>query len=105
MTWTPWGRSQHQEFVAPGVVSHETAGHGGLHLSPERWRELPPEVRENFLNTHWAEEDCEESIVRALLGLAGTPYRLAVHVRLARRTAEMFPCYAAALDHLPEEEV
>jgi hypothetical protein len=29
---TPWGRSQHATVVAPGIVRHMTAGHGGYLL-------------------------------------------------------------------------
>ena len=46
-----------------------TAGHGGLKLSQERWKELPADVQDTMLTPLYAEEDCEESIVRSLLGI------------------------------------
>ena len=66
---TPWGYPQDIEELAEGVWRVETAGHGGLKLSRERWEEMPDMVRDTFITPAWAEEDCEEPIARTLLGI------------------------------------
>lgn len=57
---TPWGEAQHVTHPAPGIVSVSTAGHGGIKLSPERNRAVPPALRQA---SGWYEEDCESHIV------------------------------------------
>jgi hypothetical protein len=58
---TPWGVSQHEEELAPGIVSHGTAGHGGIHLDLKRRQAIRWE--KNWLGTsEWWEEDCDWSI-------------------------------------------
>ena len=57
------------EELVEGVWRVTTPSHGGLKLSRERWEELPVEVRGTMLTPTFAEEDCEEPIVRTLLGL------------------------------------
>ena len=94
---TPWGWSQDTLELAEGVWRVETAGHGGLKLSRERWEELPDVVRDTFLNPCFAEEDCEEPIARTLLGLGG-----ARDLKLALRVANCFDRYAPALSYLRE---
>ena len=56
---TPWGAAQYVEHVAHGIVSVGTAGHGGVKLSPERNRKIPPALRNA---SGWYEEDCESYI-------------------------------------------
>ena len=68
---TPWGWSQDVEELAEGVLRVSTAGHGGLKLSLGRWASLPRAVRDAMFNATFAEEDCEEPIVRTLLGIGG----------------------------------
>ena len=67
--YTPWGPPQDVVALAEGVVRIETASHGGLKLSRERWDSLPPAVQETLLTPAYAEEDCEEAIVQTLLGI------------------------------------
>ncbi len=93
---TPWGPLQHAEQIAPGVAYLSAAGHGGLSLTTERWMALPEEVRETMLNPKFAEEDCEASIVLALLDLEPEQG----HLDRAIRTAENFNRYRPALPHL-----
>ena len=69
VTYTPWGWTQDIEELAEGVWRVSTPSHGGLKLSRERWDELPAAVRVAMFNETFAEEDCEEPIVRTLLGL------------------------------------
>ena len=68
-TYTPWGWTRDIEELGEGVWRVSTPSHAGLKLSRERWDELPPEVRDAMLTPTFAEEDCEEPIVRTLLGL------------------------------------
>ena len=93
---TPWGPIQDQEQIAPGVTYVSTAGHGGLVLDHDRWLSLPKEVRDTMLNPAFAEEDCEASMVLALLGLEPE----GGHLERAIRTAQKFQMYQPALPHL-----
>ena len=92
---TTWGPPQDIEELAEGVWRVSTASHGGLKLSRERWYSLPDCVRDAMFNPTFAEEDCEEPIVRTLLGLGDDRERAA-----AVRTAEYFERYAPALPYL-----
>ena len=94
---TPWGWSQDIEELAEGVWRVSTAGHGGLKLSRERWYSLPDLVRDALLNPTFAEEDCEEPIVRTLLGLGNDRER-----ELALKVAGYFDRYSSALPYLRE---
>ena len=95
LTYTPWGWTHDVEELADGVLRVSTPSHGGLKLSRERWNELPAEVREAMYTPTFAEEDCEEVIVRTLLGLGDDRER-----ELAFRVAGYFDRYAPALPHL-----
>ena len=88
--------TQDIEELAEGVwrVSRR-ASHSGLKLSRERWYSLPDCVRDAMFNATFAEEDCEEAIVRTLLGLGGDRER-----ELALKVAGYFDRYALALPHL-----
>ena len=65
-TYTPWGCTHDVEVLVEGVQRVSTPSHGGLKLSRERWDELPAAVREAMYTPTFAEEDCEEPIVRTL---------------------------------------
>ena len=95
LTYTPWGWTKHVEELAEGVLRVSTPGHGGLKLSRERWNELPADVRDAMHTPTFAEEDCEEPIVRTLLGLGDDRER-----ELALKVAGYFDRYAPALPHL-----
>ena len=92
---TPWGPPQDIEELTEGVWRVSTASHGGLKLSRERWNSLPACVRDAMLTPTFAEEDCEEVVVRTLLGLGGERER-----ELALKVAGYFDRYAPALPHL-----
>ena len=92
LTYTPWGWTRDVEELADGVLRVTTPSHGGLKLSRERWDELPAEVRQTMLNQTFAEEDCEEPIVRTLLGLGDDRDR-----EMALTVAGYFARYAPAL--------
>lgn len=63
---SPWGRVQYAKQIMPGVWSVGTAGHGGMHLSPERWKAMPEALKSNvYGGGHWFEEDCEWALVAA----------------------------------------
>ncbi len=99
---TPWGWTDHIEELGEGIWRVFTPSHGGLKLSEERWAELPAEVRHTLMNARFAEEDCEEPIVRVLLGLAEDWER-----EHAIEIARFFHRYAPAIPYLqqPSKEV
>ena len=92
---TPWGPPQDAQELAGGVLRVSTAGHGGLKLSLGRWASLPRAVRDTMFHQTFAEEDCEEPIVRTLLGIGDDRDR-----EMAIRVAEHFDRYAPALPYL-----
>ena len=95
LTYTPWGWTTDVEELAEGVWRVSTPSHGGLKLSRERWDGLPAELREAMYTQTFAEEDCEEPIVRTLLGLGDDRER-----EIALKVAGYFDRYAPALPHL-----
>ena len=95
---TPWGPPQGVEHLAEGVWRVSTASHGGLMLGPDRWAAIPAAVQDTMLNPTFAEEDCEEPIIRTILGLGDHRDR-----EIALRMAGHFQRYAPALTHLQEE--
>ena len=61
---TPWGPSQEQRTIAPGLVSVSTASHGGYHVSEDRWQEIErifPAFK-SWAGRGWLEEDCDWAI-------------------------------------------
>ena len=93
--YTPWGWTRDIEELAEGVWRVSTPSHGGLKLSLERWDSLPAELRDAMYTQTFAEEDCEEPIVRTLLGLGDDRER-----QMALKVAGYFDRYAPALPHL-----
>ena len=91
-TYTPWGWTRDVVELAEGVLRVTTPRHGGLKLSRERWTELPAAVRNAMLHKTFAEEDCEEPIVRTLLGVDDDRDR-----EMALTVAGYFDRYALAL--------
>lgn len=55
---SPWGLVQLAVRLADGIFFCETAGHGGVWLSPERRHTMPKGHRSRA----WYEEDCEAAI-------------------------------------------
>ena len=94
LMYTPWGWTYDVEELADGVLRVSTPSHGGLKLSRERWDSLPAQVRDAMLTATFAEEDCEEPIVRTLLGLGDDWTR-----EFALTVAGYFDRYAPALPH------
>lgn len=65
-TSTPWGLSQSSRKIAPGIMFYSTAGHGGIHLSPTRQKEMKEKFPDfiTFLgDPAWWEEDCDCCVV------------------------------------------
>ena len=93
--YTPWGWTRDVVELAEGILRVTTPSHGGLKLSRERWHELPAAVRDTMLNPTFAEEDCEEPIVRTLLGIGDNRDR-----EMALKVAGYFDSYAPALPYL-----
>lgn len=52
---TPWGPSQHAVAYGAGIVSHQTASHGGFELSPDRNAQIHSVLRSS---DGFYEEDC-----------------------------------------------
>ena len=92
VTYTPWGWTKDVVELAEGVWRVSTPSHGGLKLSRERWDELPAAVRDTMLTPTFAEKDCEEPIVRLLLGVSDDGDR-----EMALTVAGYFDRYAPAL--------
>ena len=67
--YTPWGPSQTTEKIADGITQVTTASHGGLLLSPERVKQLPPDYKPWTGDKRWAEEDEDAQIVLQAFGL------------------------------------
>jgi hypothetical protein len=60
---TPWGHSQHQETLAPGIVFHGTASHGGIWVDTAHAEKLEEFAHKNWLKSDtWWEEDCDWAI-------------------------------------------
>lgn len=58
---TPWGASQGETLITIGVTEYWTASHGGIRVSAEKAKAMPPSLREigSFENgAYWFEEDC-----------------------------------------------
>ena len=66
---SPWGSIQSNDLLAHGVWRVETAGHGGLWMSEERWGRIPETVQTAFKHPRWAEEDCEMPVALGLLNM------------------------------------
>ena len=92
VTYTPWGWTKDIVELAEGILRVTTPSHGGLKLSRERWAELPDVVCDTMLTPTFAEEDCEEPIVRLLLGAGDDRVR-----DQALMVASYFERYAPAL--------
>lgn len=60
MKRSPWGPVQSERELAPGLVSVETAGHGGIKLDRRLNAEVPEYMR---LSGGWYEEDVDWAIV------------------------------------------
>ena len=66
---TPWGPVQWSHEITEGVVTLGTAGHGGIWLSEEKSKKLPPEYKPFTRSNTWAEEDEDGALVLQYLGL------------------------------------
>ena len=56
---TPWGYADTVTEIAPGITLYTTPGHGGYHVSAERYKAMPAQYRAcSFTKDQWFEEDC-----------------------------------------------
>jgi hypothetical protein len=53
--YTPWGKADHEQTYAEGIVFYNTSSHGGFKLDRIRNAQVPPALRERG---GWYEEDC-----------------------------------------------
>ena len=107
-TYTPWGWTRDVVELAEGVWRVTTPSHGGLKLSWERWDSLPAVVRDALKTPPFAEEDCEEPIVRSLRGIGDEGDRETAPASSAGqglKVAGRFDRYAAALPYLLNRRV
>lgn len=99
---TPWGLSDAgPRELAPGIEIYSTPSHGGIHLSPERMRELPARLHKRsakYCPMDWFEEDCEISLV-----IAGFPqyFTLEQVDQAERMIASYYPEQARELAQQP----
>lgn len=61
---TPWGWSDSEEILIPGVMTfYGTPSHGGIYVEPEWNEQIPQDIRDAAVygggNDGWYEEDCE----------------------------------------------
>ena len=113
---TPWGDADDATDLGGGILSVSTSSHGGLLIPKAMAKHIPKAVRDKFINKSrqatWAEEDCEMPLAIAFLFDQLDPYRLQAEfgesqteksywTGQARRIAQQYPRYAAALRHLP----
>ena len=60
---TPWGPSQAQKVLAPGIIFHSTASHGGIELDTAHQAKLTQYQKGNWLGSlKWWEEDCDWAV-------------------------------------------
>ena len=94
---TPWGKTQSATEYAEGIVFHETAGHGGFHLSPARMREFRKALPDfqTFAGGPWFEEDCDAAVIPVVFHDCFEPITVTgctEHVRMmAAANYERFP--------------
>ena len=64
-TSTPWGKADHSEKIARGIMWYNTPGHGGVHITDKRRAEMPEKFRneQTFAGGNWYEEDCDWALV------------------------------------------
>jgi len=63
---TPWGESQTEEQLAPGITYYTTASHGGIRIDRKRLAEMPAFLKPASFGEYgqeWFEEDCESALV------------------------------------------
>lgn len=64
---TPWGESDHQSPLIPGITFYTTPSHGGYKVSAELNQLIPGYFREVSFNEDgargWYEEDCDWCLV------------------------------------------
>jgi hypothetical protein len=77
--WTPWGISDYQKTLAPGIISVSTPGHGGINLDEEHQKKMPAALRNA---DGWYEEDEEWAKVAFIFPEAFPPD----HVQIAINT-------------------
>ena len=87
---SPWGKVEDATRIGPEIMKVSTPSHGGLHVTGAAARAISDDVWDCMMNGRgWAEEDCEEVIVLALLLWSGhitNPHTLA-NDTLIRNTA------------------
>lgn len=97
-TNSPWGPVQHRRKIAPGITRLDTASHGGIELSQERYDAMPQAYKDaaKYAGPLYFEEDCEWSIVALFYAEEFRAY----HAENAdQRHAEALAC---VVNHYPD---
>lgn len=93
---TPWGKSQLESTIAPGIKFHSTASHGGFHLDEKRQRTLMKRIPlfAPLAGEPWYEEDCDAHAVVLCFPTSFTPQQVKDSenfVRLLNERQTIFP--------------
>lgn len=86
---TPWGWSQTEREIAPGILKVTTASHGGIQLDATRSKEFRKKLPTAQLfcgGSTWFEEDCDW----ALIVVAFPQYFLPEQVAAAKKSLTHF---------------
>jgi hypothetical protein len=83
---SPWGTPHDWQCLADGIWFVSTASHGGIWLSPDRRKAMPPEIRSipTFAGGPWYEEDCDWALVALAFPEAFSAESLSGAIRTAR---------------------
>lgn len=87
---TPWGVTQGAVILAPGIISYETASHGGIWLSKSRQAEMGNRSDNWLKNPEWWEEDVDWAIPYVFFAKAikehGHAYKFENNLKQAQMT-------------------
>lgn len=100
---TPWGLSQQQKSIGPGITRVWTAGHGGYHIDATTVSAMPPVLAafgtwagSDDHGGRWFEEDEDWCIVALAFPQHFLPYIVWCAFQTLERCAGAQPAYAAA---------
>lgn len=92
---TPWGIAQDAIEYAEGIISYQTASHGGIWLSKERQeivKKLYPDYPNWLDGWEWWEEDCDWVVPYVVFATeieaSGKAYNFQANLECAKRMIE-----------------
>ena len=97
---TPWGQAQDAIELADGIISYQTASHGGIWISAKR-QEVVEKIYPNYHNWlggyEWWEEDCDWAVpfvvFAAEIEASGKAYKFAENLEQAKRMIRQIQNY------------